>query len=238
MKINWDYIKFTLLIVLAVFLFAFSEKRNSNRNLTGLDVKFVEDDNYFITLSAVNKLLIQNNDSVTGIRKDALDLNGMERRLDSNPMIQKAEVFITVDGVLGARIKQRKPIARVVGERSFYLDETGKKMPLSKEYTPRVPLVTGSSESDFEELTELLLKIKSDAFMQSHVVGVHSDKNGEVSLLFRVYDFKAQLGKPENIDRKLQNFKAFYQKTRKDSTLYDYKQVNLKLDNQVVATRK
>src|SRR5690606_27718863 len=129
------------------------------------------------------------NDSVTGIRKDALDLSEIERRLDSNPMIRKAEVFITVDGVLGARIKQRKPIARVVGESSFYLDETGKPMPLSREYTARVPLVTGSSENDFEELTELLLKIRNDSFMQSHVVGIHNDKNGEVSLLFRVYNF-------------------------------------------------
>ncbi len=238
MKINRDYIKFSVLAILVVFLFAFSSQRNSQRTLHGKDVVFVEDDNHFITLSMVNKLLIQNNEEVTSIGKETLDLNTMERRLESNPMVSKAEVYVTVDGLLGAKIKQRKPIARVDTGTPFYLDEDGKEMPLSKVHAARVPLITGASTYNYSELKELLLKIKGDKFMQNHVVGIHVQANEELILYFRVYDFKILFGKPENIDKKFQNFKAFYQKTIKDSTIVSYSLVNLKLDSQVVGTKK
>ncbi|MBA3985689.1 MAG: hypothetical protein H0X63_03725 [Flavobacteriales bacterium] len=238
MKINWDYIKFSALTILVVFLFAFSSERNSKRTLHGKDVVFVEDDNHFITLSMVNKLLIQNNEEVTSIGKETLDLNTMERRLESNPMVSKAEVYITVDGLLGAKIKQRKPIGRVDAGSPFYLDEDGKDMPLSQVYAARVPLITSATTYNYSQLKELLLKIRGDTFMQNHVVGIHVETNAELILYFRVYDFKILFGKPENIDKKFQNFKAFYQNTIKDSTLFSYSLVNLKLDSQVVGTKK
>ena len=238
MRKYFDISKFLLLVVLTIFLFAFSAKRNNARNLKDVVINFDNAAYFLIAPATVNKLLIQNADSVTSIRKETLDLRVMERLLDSNPMIEKSEVFITVDGVLGVNIKQRNPIARVVGETSFYVDDKGKTMPVSKEFTPRVPLISGFSETNFEELTPLLLKIKNDEFMQKHVVGIHQNKRKEVLLFFRKYDFKVLLGKPENIDKKFQNFKAFYQKTRQDSTIYFYEAVNLKFDSQVVATKK
>ena len=49
---------------------------------------------------------------VTSIRKDKLDLNNLEKSLDDNPMIEKAEVYATIDGKLKAVIKQKTPIAQ------------------------------------------------------------------------------------------------------------------------------
>lgn len=186
----------------------------------------------------VNKLLIQNNGKVTNIGKETLDLNEMEQRLNNNPMISKAEVYVTIDGVLGAKVKQRKPIARVNAAIPFYIDEDGKKMPLSNEHAARVPLISGIAIKDYSHLKELLLKIKADSFMKNHVVGIQIENKEELILHLRVYDFKILFGKAENIDKKFQNFKAFYQKTIIDSTLYAYSLVNLKLDSQVVATKK
>ncbi|PKP25896.1 MAG: hypothetical protein CVU03_06070 [Bacteroidetes bacterium HGW-Bacteroidetes-2] len=238
MKINWDYIKLSTLAILVVFLFAFSSNRNSNRNLKGKEVFFVEDDNHFITLDMVNKLLIQNNEKVTSIGKETLDLNAMERRLNNNPMISKAEVYVTIDGILGAKVKQRKPIARVNATTPFYIDEDGKEMPLSKEHTARVPLISGIAIKDYSHLKELLLKIKADSFMKNHVVGIQIENKEELIIHLRVYNFKILFGKAENIDRKFRNFKAFYQKTVKDSTISNYSWVNLKLESQVVGTKK
>ncbi len=238
MKINWDYIKFGFLIVLVGFLFAFSSQRNAQRFLLSKEVVFLEDDNHFISYPTVNKLLIQNNEDVTSIAKEILDLNEMEHRLTNNPMISKAEVFVTVDGILGAKIKQRKPIARVAASTPFYIDEVGKEMPLSEEYAARVPLITGNTAIDYESLKPLLIKIRDDEFMKNHIVGIHIEPNTDLIFYLRVYDFKIEFGKPENIDRKFQNFKAFYQKTIKDNTLSTYSLVNIKLDHQVVGTKK
>ena len=238
MKINWGVIKFFALSALIVLLFSFGKVRNDNRKLNTIDIEFVDLNPPFITLNTVNKLLIQNEDSVTSIRKETLVLREMESRLLENPMIRDAEVFVTVDGRLGAKIEQRRPIARVAGVSNYYLDEDGKSMPLSSVYTARVPLLTGSSKSNFTELTPLLLKINEDSFMKSSVVGLHLGNDGNVLIRLRNNNLKVLFGKPENLEQKFQNLKAFYHRTKQDNTLSIYSLVNLEFGNQVVATKK
>jgi len=183
-------------------------------------------------------LLIQNSDSVTSIAKETLVLKEMEYRLLNNPMVREAQVFVTVDGRLGAEIEQRNPIARVSGSPNYYVDEDGKRMPLSKMYSARVPLITGVSKNNFKELTPLLLKLRDDEFMKQSVVGVHQNSNGTVIFRMRKQSFNVFFGKIENIDKKFQNFKAFYQKLKKDKTTTKYNLVNLEFGNLVVATKQ
>src|SRR5690606_23919582 len=188
MKRIIEILKFVFLLALMVFLFGFSKKRNDKRNLSKIEVEFIDANTPFITHNTVNKLLIQNKVEVTGIGKETLVLKEMEKRLQENPMVREAQVYVTIDGILGARIEQRDPIGRVslryLGT-DYYLDSDGRKMPLSAVYSARVPLVTGISESDYEEITPLLLKIREDDFMRHNVVGLNKKSNGEIELELR-----------------------------------------------------
>jgi cell division protein FtsQ len=207
------------------------------RKITKIDVEFVDENRPFVTLNTVNKLLIQSEDNVASINKETLDLKEMENRLLKNPMIRDAQVYLSVDGVLGAKIEQRTPIARVAGSPDYYLDTDGMKMPLSEIYTARVPLINGKSKFNFEKLTELLLRINEDSFMKNSVVGLNVGADEKIILQLRKQDFKVHLGKVEGIEKKFQNFKAFYQKSKQDNTLKEYKLVNLEYLSQVVATK-
>lgn len=230
-------IKFVLLIGLVVFLFSFTQRRNASRELSKIKIEFLDENDPFITLSTVNKLLVVNHDSITGVDKETLDLKEMEFRLLENTMIRDAQVYVTVDGILGAKIEQRNPIGRVVASPNYYLDADGKKMPLSAVYAARVPIITGRSKANFTEVTPLLLKINEDEFMRQSVVGVQLLTEGYVVLKLRKYDFDVRFGKVENMELKFQNFKAFYQKTKEDKTLQSYKTIDLQFGNQVVATK-
>jgi cell division protein FtsQ len=238
MKGKFDFFKLLIVLVIAGLLYGFSSQRNKDRKLTNVQVEFTDENSPFITLSTVNKLLIQNNDTLTSITKETLVLKEMETRLLQNPMVRDVQVFVTVDGTLGAKIKQRKPIARVAGSPNYYVDEDGKAMPLSSVYAARVPLITGSSKNNFTELTPLILKLREDEFMRQSVVGLHKYKDGTVELRMRKQDFKVFFGKVKDIDIKIQNFKAFYQKAKRDKTLKGYELVNLQFGSQVVATNK
>lgn len=238
MKGKWGVIKLVLALVIVGFLYGFTKERNGDRKLTGVQVEFTDENSPFITLSTVYKLLIQKEDSVTSISKETLDLKEMESRLLENPMVRNAQVFVTVDGELGAKIEQRNPIGRVAGSPNYYVDEDGEKMPLSKVYAARVPLITGTSKNNFTELAPLLLKLRDDQFMSQSVVGLHQYRDGTVELRMRKQGFKVFFGKIEDIDKKFQNYKAFYKKAKKDKKLTGYNLVNLQFGNQVVATNK
>jgi cell division protein FtsQ len=213
--------------------------RNATRTVEIPDVKFVGDDNLFVTHETVSKLLIQNHESVTNKPKDIIDLNRLESALNSNPMIKQAQVFMSVDGLITAEIEQKKPIARVSTNASYYIDETASFMPLSTNYTARVPLITGFVEkNDLANVHTIAATIQSDNFLMKHVVLIHQNQDKTIDLKFRNHDFNIHLGTLKLLDKKINNLKAFYKKAMKDNTLDKYKLVNLKFDKQVICTKK
>lgn len=239
MRANLKHIKTVLLLVLVVFLFAFSSVRNSARKVSAPKVKFVGEDNLYVTNETVSKLLIQNQESVANKSKEIIDLNGLESALNSNPMIKEAQVFMSVDGSITAEIIQKKPIARVRTNASYYVDEDGSFMPLSTNYTARVPLITGFvMKNDLKNVYKIAKKVQDDEFLKKHVVEIHQNENKSIDLKFRLNDFKIQLGSLKLLDKKINNLKAFYQKAMREKILNSYSVVNLKFDNQVICTKK
>lgn len=238
MKINFNYIKGFLVLALVVFLFGFAEKRNSVRKMTDVEVKFTQTENLYVTEEAVNKLLIVNEVAVKNVGKETLDLNKVETVLNNHEMIENAEVYLTLDGTLKTTISQRKPIGRILGEQSFYVDRLGKIMPLSPYYSARVPVIKGVTEKDLEEVYPLVNYINNDEFLTEHVTGVERLKGGVYMVELRQMDFELFFGKVERIEGKFNNFKAFYKKAHKDNILNTYKMVDLQFGNQVVCTKK
>jgi cell division protein FtsQ len=238
-KINWNDVRLVLILGAVIFLYSFSSKRNENRRLKEADIEFAEAED-FITHEKVNNLLIQNFGSIKSIQKVKLDLNSVEKSLDKNPMIDKAEVYATIDGKLKAIISQRKPVARIFqGEESYYIDYRGDKMPLSETYTARVPLVTGVIDSiEQGKLKKLLNYINDDAFLKKNIIGLEVAPTGGVRMRSRNYGYEIQFGRPINIEKKFNNYKAFLQDAAKDTLIEQYKTINLKFTQQVVCPKK
>lgn len=232
------YLKFSGLLILMAVLFAFAGKRNEQRKINEVLIEFVEEQDPYVNEVTVNKLLIQNQDRVTNVGKEILVLNTVEQKLDAHKMIEHSDVYLTVNGELRARIKQRTPIARVNAVTPFYVDVTGNTMPLSDSYSAHVPIVHNVSEREVTQVFPLLKKIREDEFLKKHVVGVSLNVEGNYELELRVYSFKLVFGKIENLDNKIKNFKAFYQKALRDKSLEKYKKVSLQFSNQVVCTIK
>ncbi|OBQ54751.1 hypothetical protein JJL45_15170 [Tamlana sp. s12] len=238
MKINWNYIKMIGIFGLVIFLFAFASGRNAVRPVSEPRVKFVGENNLFITSKAVSKLLIQNYGKASNVAKETLALNELEKALKSNPMIKTAEVYVAINGTLNAEIEQKTPIARVNTNASYYVDADGQYMPLSNNYSARVPLVTGYVEkNNLKSVYQIALKINNDDFLKKHVYEIRQDESKQLFLKLRKCDFTVQLGSVNALDKKINNLKAFYKKALKDNILKDYSKVNLQFDNQVICTK-
>jgi len=226
------------LLFLVVFLYAFSSAKNKVRKVSDPVINFKGDDNLFITHENVSKLLILNGEGFVNKPKESLDLNVLETALNSNQTIKSAQVYLSVNGLLTVDIEQKKPIARVRTDASFYIDDEGSYMPLSSNYTARVPLVTGNiDKNDLSNVFVVAKKVNEDEFLKKHVIEIQQTKDQQYFLKLRQSRFTVQLGGLKNLDKKIMNLKAFYKKALKEKSLDNYKNVNLQFDSQVVCTK-
>ena len=227
------------MIIVVISLFSFTSHRNAMRKVKKTEVVFVGENALFLKPEMVNKLLIEKNQDLKTFNKVDLDLNKLEMSMSKQQMIQKVDVFVSVDGILKAEVKQKTPIGRVFDESgSFYIDYEGNKMPLSDNYTARVPLLSGEITTiKKEKLSEVLRMINEDEFLKKNIIGVRVLSNGSLIMANRNYDFQIDFGRTINIERKFKNYKAFFQKAVSDNTLNKYKTINLKFIKQVVCIK-
>ncbi len=240
LKINWNFIKGVFIVALVVFLYGFSHQKNSVKKVRDIVIEFEDGNNLYMNYAMVNKLLIQNGKTVKNQAKSVIDLHKLEAIVLAHPMVEDASIFLTIDGLLKSKIKQRTPIARIItNNKSYYVDKQAKTMPLSANHSARVMLISGNvKEEDNKEIHLLVTTILKDDFFKKQIIGIQKTKNNEFILRTRVGDQKIIIGNIENLDQKFKNLKSFCSKTMTDKTMENYKEINLKYSNQVVCTKK
>lgn len=234
----FNFIKVIFVLLFIISLYAFSSFQSNLKSVSNVNIDFIGEKNLYISKSSIDKLLIQNNDYIECLEKDIIDLNELEERISSHEMIQNAEVYLTVKGGIRVDIEQRKPLARVISSPSYYIDENGKKMPLSIEHSARVLLVHGQvDQNNLEIIFEMVNTIQNDSFLKLYITDIFIDSENKISMSLRDCDFKVLLGDLNHLKQKIINFKAFYQIAKKENTLKKYKKVNLKFDKQVIGVK-
>lgn len=239
MKSKWHILRIFLLLVLTGFLFSFSNKRNQERKLADVLVMFTNPEQLFIPMETILDLLTNDSDSLDFYIGD-VRIKELESKVLAHPMVAEAEVYMSVNGVLGAQVTQRTPVGRCLNKEGVkYIDELGEFMPLSSNSSARVPLVYGVQDSlSRTEVMPLLLAIREDEFMKQSVVAITRNKTDDFQLEVRQNKLKIVLGDAENLEYKFRKMKGFIKYTKDNNTIEDYKTIDLKYNNQVVATKR
>lgn len=239
MKRRASFWELLLLVVLVLGLYSFAGHRYHRRVVNDIEVKFLGDNSLYLTENAVNKMLIQNHGNVKNLPVDQIVLNTIEEEINANPMVENAQVFLTHTGSMVVQVRQRQPIGRVQTlVESFYLDQTGRKMPLSEQFTARVPLITGQvSEETLAAVHRILTEVQKDEFLLKNVIGIHIQAKDDYRVELRSEDYRLHLGNADRLAKKFQKFKAFYAQSQKLEGMRDYSKVSLEFRNQVVCTK-
>ena len=235
----WTNARLFLMFGIVIFLYSFTSKKNEARKTEKIIVEFVNKAELFVSYETVNKLLIEKGQQLKTIAKDKVVLNKLEKMLNEHDMIQKSEVFVGIDGVLKVMVTQRTPIARVFNDGvSFYIDSKGDRMPLSAIQTARLPIVLGEiTDKNDQEMYDLLWFIYNDDFLKKNITGIEILPSGSLRMTNRNYNYEIEFGKTVEIQRKFDNYKAFFQKAVHDTLIDKYKVINLKFTQQVVCTK-
>lgn len=242
---------FTLAVVLVVFGFSGESRRHARCHKIDINVERISG-MYFIDENTITEQLFSLGQLIIGAPLDSLQLQRMQASIMQLPSVKEAEVYATVDGVLKIAVTQRKPLFRVISRSgdSYYIDEAGLPMPLSKHYSAHVHVLTGEVKVSFaenpsavaddpviEDAYTLMQYIANDAFWSAQTEHLHVDSRGEFVLIPRVGIARIHLGNASQLDVKLTKLKVFYKEMALKNNLNKYKSINVKYRDQVVCER-
>lgn len=244
------------LLVLAGFIFllvAASKKQSARQYHEGLIVSINYDDgNYFIAedeiKGRVNAWLGR---PVSGFAINELNITELEQILMENPYLRQSEVFIDANSRLHILVDQRKPILRVINKDgvSYYIHESGGKMPVSNKFTPRVPVATGHildngkyvgsiEDEQLMTLAKLAAFIHNDRFMQALVDQVVVHEDGQFELIPKIDNHSIMWGSAQDLEQKKQKLQLFYKDGIKKAGWKSYQQVDLRFKDQIVCKKR
>ena len=89
------YLSFLLLMVGFGLLYSFSSARNLEKKVENIEIEFEGENTHFLTNSMVDKLLIQNRQTVKNLQKSVIDLYGLENQVSRNPYVEEFFGFFT-----------------------------------------------------------------------------------------------------------------------------------------------
>lgn len=223
-----------------------------------------ESENSFIDENVVGSYLNDRKDFVINQKLKDIRVVEIENALNAHPAIEKADVSVDINGRAEIKVTQRKPVVRIMNTQgeSYYIDSNGKLMPLSDNYSARVPFANGLiiegyssfynySINKIEEDT-ILNKlcvidnvfrvaeyVEKDSLLNSMIQQIHLNAKKEIELYATIGNHKIVFGNSDDISEKFKKLKMFYKDGLNSIDAWNkYSIINLKYKNQVVCTKK
>lgn len=227
------------MVVLMVMGFTVTEQKNAICETVILDID-ESDDCYFVEREQVMAMFNRDGIEIVGKPVSAIDFQLLENVLYTDPYIKEAQVYSTISGELQIDIKQSKPVVRILSKAlgNFYLDKDGERLPLSKNYSARVIVISGSIEADMlEDLFLLATFVNKNQFWKSQVQQIYVAWPREIQLIPRVGRHKILLGDISNLEAKFDKLLNFYKHGLSNVGWDKYKSIDLRFDGQVVCKK-
>ena len=249
-KINIrNEIKLFVLFVLAFSAIAFVERKQDYKKIQELNILIHDQgNNYFLDQEEVHKLVTaDNSDFLIGREYAEVDLKAIEGRVRQNEYVSTTQAFKDLSGNLTIEISLCKPIARIIrsDKPDSYICESGKIIPTSEKFTPRVLLISGDylddvnsgnlqADSAYQSLFGLVKYIIRDPFWKAQISQINIDRRGNVILYPQVTKQYIEFGKVENVGEKFLKLKYFYKKILPHKGWNHYARVNLEYEHQII----
>ncbi len=222
------------------------------------------DENTFIDEEDVKEFFNERKDSIILAQLNNINVNDLEKALNSHPAVENAEVAVDINGDVTVNVTQRTPLVRILNSdgESYYIDDKSKLMPLNDKYTARVLIASGyilepyaqryefsvndiaknelfSKVSVLDDIYAISNYIVKDSVLSSliHQINVTNDK--ELELYPSIGNHKIIFGEAKDIEEKFNKLKLFYTEgLNKTDGWNKYSIINIKYKNQVVCTKK
>lgn len=216
---------------------------------------------YFLTEKDIKELVYKNMDTLEGKYISDININDLEDLVEGDDYVLEADAYLTIEGNVRVNVTQRDPIIRIIDRhgKSFYVDNKGRTMPLSKKFTSRALIINGFIESSFANLADIDLSIpvsdslpnrkmlhdaftlgrfiENNPFWSSMIEQVYVSANNDFELVPKLGSHVVVFGDLEDMEKKFRHLKAFYKKGIGRVGWDKYGIVNLKYKNQIICKK-
>jgi cell division protein FtsQ len=225
--------------------------RNKNRDVC-TDYQVVlkgARNNLFIDSKDVEQILMKaTNSNIKGELVNSFNLHSLESKLKENVWIEDAELYFDNRDVLHISITEKEPVARIFTTegRSFYIDNSGIKMPLSEKLSAKVPVFTGFPDKKvLSQKDSLLLNdvakaarfILNDPFWMAQTAQIDITADKKFEMVPVIGNHTVRLGDGENIEAKFRRLMIFYQQVLSKTGMDRYKLIDVQYAGQIVVSR-
>ena len=208
----------------------------------GLDI--VVDDSHntgFVGENEIREWLVSHKKFPEGEKLAEIDLAAMEAVLEENPYIDKALCYATAEDKVAIRVTPRIPLLHVINQKGedFYIDNQGGTMPRGQHTVDLIVMTGNVPRSTAGKLYSGLARtITSDPRWSKPIQEIHVDASGEIELTPAGMNHTVVLGDTSKVADKLSRLATFYDEGLTKDGWNTYKTINLKFDDQVIATRQ
>ena len=221
----------TLLFIACVYM---SHIKHNYKDYLSLQIIYTEKP-MLLNDSIVNKLLTQNLSGELVLKKDGLDLNILENRMNSIPEVENVELYVNLKKNLFLTITERKPLFKVESSPPYFSDSNGILFNFKALDSLEIPsFKTSSSTLSLGTTAKFIKNLKADIFLNSELETIFL-KNNTYEIKLKSYDFKIIFGKPTNVKTKIKKLKVFCALKNIRESIDDYTKINLSYNNQIVA---
>lgn len=240
------------ILVLAVILSYYGGKAVRCNEVV---ISFTDSENgKYLEPAVISEIITERYGEPVGMPLSEIRIGNIEATIDSLPQVNEVRVYKTRKGVIHIEIDEREPLCRVFGQNSsgVYIDTKGVFMPVSKRTPARVPVINGyfslpdsviekeilpDSIPKLKELLTLTQYITKDEFLSAQIQQIYLDSAGQTILIPRVGSHDILLGKTEDFEEKMYRLKYFYFNVMGNVGWNNYKRLDLRFRNQIVAVR-
>jgi cell division protein FtsQ len=213
---------------------------------------------HFVTKKQLLNLAYGNSERIVGKPVKEVSTTAIESRINVLRELKRAEVYITIDGMVHVYVEQRNPIMRVIPENGgdYFIDEDGIVVKRRNLYNPRLHIVGGNvnissamlngvsvldtsiKHSVLKDIYPLVNYINDDRFWSAQIDQIYIDSNNEIDLIPRAGNNLIHFGTADNYKGKLRNLEAFYDKVLPEVGWNKYSLINLEYKDQIVCKKR
>lgn len=241
-------------IIYLIVALGFSTKKANIQRCTRVEVEVLDSNtNQFISAQDIDKIISKNEFEIMGYPINAINTLKIEKAIENHPSIEIANVYGNIKGSVHVRIEQREPLVRIMDNSgsSYYIDDKGFLMPLSTNYTTRVPIVTGNfsrkyidystenlntenADSLLRQIYQLSKAIKQNAFWSAMCDQIFINSKKQLTIIPKTGAEEIILGQYHNYNKDLETLSTFYKEVLPVVGWEKYKSINLQFRHQIV----